>query len=252
MGEEFVSGEGCADDLFESEKVAIVRNLARLRGEIAAAGGGAVRLLAATKTRSAQVINFAARECGLTLIGENRVQELLAKYDSLDRGAMEIRFIGRLQSNKVKYIIDKVSMVESLDSLSLARELDRQAERVGRTIDCLVEVNCGHEEAKGGVPPEMAAQFLTSLSSFPHIAVRGLMTIGPRCAREEDYRVGFSRTRALFDELSGKLVRGEIALPGASMEILSMGMSDSYLPAIACGATEVRVGSGIFGAREPG
>ena len=198
---------------------------------------GKVSLLAATKTQSADDINYLIG-CGVKIIGENRVNELLEKYDSYDKSA-EVHFIGTLQKNKVKYIIDKVSLIHSLDSISLAEEIDKRAKKIGKIMDVLIEVNSGREESKGGIMPEDVASFYSDLARLENVRVRGLMTMAPR-GTEEEYMACFGLTKKLFDELFG-------TDPSA---ILSMGMSESYEYAIRAGATLVRVGSKIFGERK--
>ena len=173
-------------------KQTVADNLADIRKRIAEAEkrspiGSGVTLLAATKTVPADVINYAVGELGITDIGENRVQELLDKYDALDRDKMNIHFIGKLQTNKVKYIVDKVCMIHSVDSLKLAAEIDKRASAIGRVMDVLVEINVGYEENKSGIPPEQAEEFLEQISGFSSLNVRGLMTIAPICEKKSDY-----------------------------------------------------------------
>ena len=214
-------------------------NISLIRGEIALlAPDRKVTLLGASKTVPPEVINIAARECGLTDIGENRVQELIEKYPSLDRERINIHFIGRLQLNKVKYLIGKVSLIHSVDSLPLAREIDRRSGAAGLRTDILIEINSGNESEKGGIEPTRTREFLESLAEFRNIRIRGLMTIAPACADPEDYKPFFSLTKSLFDEF----FCGE-------NDILSMGMSDSYRQALRCGSNLIRVGSAIFGKR---
>ena len=198
---------------------------------------GAVSLLAATKMQSAEDINYLISK-GVKIIGENRVNELLEKYDYYDKSA-ELHFIGTLQKNKVKYIIDKVSLIHSLDSFSLAEEISKRAIKIGKVMDVLVEINSGREESKGGILPEDLGAFLDSLKSLEGVRVRGLMTMAPKCENREDYFKYFSLTKELFDTYFGD----------KEDAILSMGMSESYEEAIICGATLVRVGSKIFGRR---
>ncbi len=198
---------------------------------------GKVSLLAATKMQNADDINYLI-SCGVKIIGENRVNELLEKYDSYDKSA-ELHFIGTLQKNKVKYIIDKVSLIHSLDSISLAEEIDKRAKKIGKVMDVLIEVNSGREENKGGIMPENVADFYKELKQFENIRVRGLMTMAPKCSGEE-YMAYFGNTKSLFDSL----------FEGDKDAILSMGMSESYEYAIKAGATLVRVGSKIFGERK--
>ncbi|MBQ8546441.1 MAG: tRNA (adenosine(37)-N6)-dimethylallyltransferase MiaA [Clostridia bacterium] len=199
---------------------------------------GRVSLLAATKMQCATDINYLISQ-GVKIIGENRVNELLEKYDSYDKSA-ELHFIGTLQKNKVKYIIDKVSLIHSLDSYALAEEIDKRAKKINKTMDVLIEVNSGREENKGGIMPESVSEFLGEVSRLENVRVRGLMTMAPKCQSGEEYLKYFSETKELFDKLFG----------GVDDAILSMGMSESYEYAIMAGATIVRVGSKIFGERK--
>lgn len=212
---------------------------------ITAALPAGVRLLGASKTVGAEYINFAA-ECGLTLIGENRVNELLEKYDSLNKEALEIHFIGALQSNKVKYIIDKVSMIHSVDRLSLAEEIDRRAREIGRVMPVLVEVNIGGEASKSGVEPEKTLEFIEKISAFKGISVRGLMTIPPKTEDKNKNIEFYKKINQIFIDISKKNV------DNVSMSILSAGMSGDWREAVACGSNLIRVGSGIFGERHYG
>ncbi|MBQ4585447.1 MAG: tRNA (adenosine(37)-N6)-dimethylallyltransferase MiaA [Clostridia bacterium] len=197
---------------------------------------GRVTLLAATKMQNAEDINYLI-SLGCFCIGENRVNELLEKYDQYDKSA-ELHFIGTLQKNKVKYIIDKVSLIHSVDSLSLLEEINKRAEKIGRVVNVLIEVNSGREEAKGGILPEDVAEFCQRAREYKSVCVRGLMTMAPKCQTKEEYLYYFGIVKQLFDELFDKDA------------ILSMGMSDSYEYAIEAGATMVRVGSKIFGERK--
>ena len=205
--------------------------------------GNEVTLLAATKTVPASVVNYVTHELGIKHIGEHRVQELLDKYDDLDLEGVELHFIGKLQTNKVKYIIDKVDMIHSLDSIKLAKEIDTRAAKIGKVMDVLVEINSGREENKSGVFPEDVVSFLEQLKDFKNIKVRGLMTIAPVCAEKEDYRKYFRETYSIFlDNLTNKL-------HNINMDFLSMGMTDSFEVAIEEGSSIVRIGSAIFGSR---
>ena len=226
----------------------VEKNLIQIRKNIeeAAKASGRtaedVKLLCATKTVDADTINFAISK-GVKYIGENRVQELLEKYDAIDKENVEIHFIGRLQTNKVKYIIDKVSMIESLDSVKLAREIDKHAKRIGKVMDVLVEVNIGREEQKGGVMPEDLEEFIREISTFEGIKVRGLMTIAPKSDDKTKIFKYFCETYQYFIDISQKNVHN------ISMEILSMGMSSSFEEAIRAGSTEIRLGTTLFGER---
>lgn len=200
-------------------------------------------LLAAIKTRTDEQIRR-AYECGVRYFGENRVQELLAHYECVRAlpGA-RLHMIGNLQTNKVKYIIDKVDMIESLGSLSLAAEIEKRAAKCGVVMPVLVEVNIGREAQKGGVMPEELADFLRELAKMEHILPRGLMTIAPVCEKEEDYAPYFSEMVHLRDTVFAK------QFPGEEKPLLSMGMSGNYAQALRFGSDFVRIGTGIFGPR---
>jgi pyridoxal phosphate enzyme (YggS family) len=205
-----------------------------------------VELIAAVKYATAEEIEFLHRECGLCHVGENRVQQLLEHYEALPcRDEMKIHFIGSLQKNKVKYIIDKVCLIHSLDSLSLAAEIEKQAAKRGITMDVLVEINSGKEESKGGVMPEDAAEFCLALSEFPHVRLRGFMTMAPKCEKKEEYFNYFQETSQLVLDI------WQEKLHNIYKPVLSMGMSASVIPAIEAGADCVRVGSAIFGRTTP-
>lgn len=226
------------------------QNFARVRENLTGAAamspnGKPPLLIAATKTVPVEVINFAASELRLTDIGENRVQELLEKYDRLDP-SLRVHFIGGLQCNKVKYIIDKVAMIHSVDSVRLAEEISRRAVERGIVMDVLAEVNIGRESSKGGVSPEEASEFAARIADLPGIFVRGIMTMAPKCDEKTDYRKYFEETYRIFVDFLRKR-RHNIIEP-----VLSMGMSDSYTAAAEVGATAVRVGSALFGQRTVG
>jgi pyridoxal phosphate enzyme (YggS family) len=203
---------------------------------------GDVRLVVAAKYATAEEICALARYRGLDVIGENRVDTLLEHYEGLEHpDEMEIHFIGHLQRNKVKYIIDKVDLIHSLDSLALAEELERAAAKRDITVRVLVEINIGREESKNGVMPEDAESFCESLSAFPHIKLCGFMTMAPKSTNFDEYRNYFQETYQLVLDIWTK------KLHNIYSPILSMGMSDSFEAAIAAGATHVRVGSSVFG-----
>ena len=215
----------------------------RLRDACIAAGREPERVLLTAAIKSAEVeeILHMHRKQGISVVGENRVQQLLERYEPLHNAGISFHFIGTLQTNKVKYIIDKVDMIQSLDSERLAREIERQAARIDRTVDVLIEINSGHEESKSGIAPEAAADFarLVTGGDFPHLRLRGFMTMAPRSTDEEYHRY-FSNTRTLCEEIWRTLPMG-----GEDM-VLSMGMSESYAVAAAEGATLVRVGRTLF------
>ena len=212
-------------------------------------GGRDVKLLAVTKTVPVDVINYAIDELGITAIGENRVQELLQKYEHLHTpkgGKLDIHLIGSLQTNKVKYIIDKVDMIESVDSVKLAAEIDKQAKKHSLVMDILVELNIGREEQKGGIMPEDLESFLDEISVFSSIRLRGLMTIAPKCEEKSDYFKFFEKTYQYFIDISQKKRHN---IEGEFFNVLSMGMSNSFTEALRAGSTEVRLGSVLFGER---
>lgn len=222
----------------------ISENLKRIRFDIEEAKAkyrkqdDIVRLMAVTKTVPYQRVNLAAGE-GVTLLGENRVQEYLEKKDFYDKSA-EVHFIGHLQSNKVKYIIDSVKMIHSVDSAKLASEIDRQAAKAGVVMDVLLEVNIGGEDTKSGVSPEGLRELVYETGDMKNIRLKGLMTIPPPGESEKS----FYEMSGLFSDLKSE------HFENADMEILSMGMSADYALAVKYGSNIVRIGSGIFGARK--
>ncbi len=209
----------------------------KLRAEIPAG----VMIEAAAKTRSPEEISQAVA-AGIDIIGENYVQELLAVRDRV-QGNPAWHFIGHLQTNKVKKIVGLVDMIETVDSLKLAEEIEKRAGPLGKVIKVLIEVNSGREEQKAGVFPEAAAGLIEEIARLPHLSVRGLMTMGPLAGDPEEARPYFRATRELFEKLKASPV------PGAEMEVLSMGMTNSYRVAVSEGANLVRIGTGIFGPR---
>lgn len=224
----------------------IDKNLSRVKADLKAAceAGGydpdGVILMAAIKSADVGEINYLHKTLGVRYVGENRVQQLLERYDLLEREGLSIHFIGTLQTNKVKYIIDKVDMIQSLDSEKLAREIEKQAAKAGRVMDVLIEINSGSEISKSGITPEETEAFARRVVSgdYPHIRLRGFMTMAPK-STDEEYRAIFGRTRALCDGIWERLGYTEPM-------VMSMGMSESYIPAAACGSTMVRVGRGLF------
>lgn len=227
----------------------IADNIRKVREKIAQSAENSgrnpneIELMAVTKTMPAQAIS-AAFDCGVTLFGENRVQELVEKYPKLDMTGRTAHIIGHLQSNKVKYIIDKVDMIQSLDNPKLAKEIDRQAEKAGKVMKVLVEVNIGCEPSKSGVFPENLDEFIESLKQYKNLKVCGLMTIPPFNEDKEKTRPYFAQIRKLFIDIAGK------KSDNIDMKILSMGMSSDFDIAIEEGATIVRVGTSIFGKRK--
>ena len=200
-----------------------------------------ILLCAVTKNHTAEEINEAIA-AGVTDIGENRVQEILEKYDKVKK--VNWHMIGHLQTNKVKYIIDKVCMIHSVDSLHLAEEIDRRAAEHQRKMDILVEVNAAEDEAKFGVDVGQASALVRDiLDHCPHVCVRGLMTIAPFAENPETVRPYFREMKKLYDTLS------EISHERLDFRYLSMGMSNDRIIAVEEGSTIIRVGTAIFGAR---
>ena len=201
-----------------------------------------ITFLAATKTVDAATINHAI-SLGLDHIGENRVQELLAKYEEYDLENCSLQFIGHLQSNKVRQIVGKVDLIQSVDSFKLANEISAQSLKRNVHTDLLVEVNIGREENKSGVFEENLEELLCQIAELDGISVQGLMTIPPICDNKQKISQYFNKMHRLFIDISQK------KLDNINMHILSMGMSDDYYEAILEGATMVRIGSALFGAR---
>ncbi len=200
-----------------------------------------VRLLGATKTVPSEKIKK-FYHCGLKLYGENRVQEFVKKYEDLRDLDIEWHFIGRLQSNKVKYILGKVTLIHSLDRESLLEELEKRAGRLGIVQECLVEVNLGGEGTKGGLVPQEVLPFLERVFQCTHVRVNGLMAIPPYSQIPERSRPYFEKLRNLRDSLESAL--------GIKLSELSMGMSSDFEVAIEEGATIVRLGTVLFGERD--
>ena len=201
-----------------------------------------ITFLAATKTVDAPTINHAI-SLGLRYIGENRVQELLSKYEDYDLDHASLQFIGHLQTNKVRQIVGKVDLIQSVDSVKLAKEISRCSLKQGISTDILLEVNIGREENKSGVLPEALPELLDEIKDIPAIKVRGLMAIPPICENAQENCKFFDNMRHIFLDIGSKNI------DNISMEVLSMGMSDDYAEAIRCGANMVRVGSALFGKR---
>ncbi len=201
-----------------------------------------VRFMAVTKTVDPVYINHAI-DCGIDLIGENKVQEFLGKKDDLKLEKVEKHLIGHLQSNKVRKIITEVDMIQSVDSVSLAKEIERQAEKNNMTANVLIEVNVGGEDSKTGMDKSLFLESFTEIAEMKHIYIRGLMTIPPICENNVELTKFFNEMYNMFIDIKAK------KLDNVSMDILSMGMSGDFEEAILCGSNLVRVGSAIFGPR---
>ncbi len=200
-----------------------------------------IRFMAVTKTVAPEIVNHAV-SLGIDLLGENRVQEYLDKRDKYS--SCEVHFIGGLQTNKVKYIIDKVSMIHSVDSIRLAEEISKRAVSAERIMDILLEVNIGGEESKGGITPEQLFELAAQAGELPNIRIRGLMTIPPIDKNGSSERY-FEQMQRLYNDLCGKFMGSK----GFSVDTLSMGMSGDFSTAIKYGSTIVRIGSLLFGYR---
>lgn len=199
-----------------------------------------VEIIAVTKTRSVQEINDAVA-LGIKTIGENRVQELLEKYEGLEPG-VSVHLIGQLQTNKVKYIIGKVDMIHSLDRTSLAQQIDKMVQKAGREpMQVLVEVNIGKEPTKSGVLPDKLSEYLDSLQNFRYIKPVGLMTVAPAQASELELERYFAQMYQLLEQGKERF--------GSDFTQLSMGMSHDYEAAVRQGATMIRIGTALFGQR---
>lgn len=202
-----------------------------------------VRLMAVTKTVESVYINKVL-DLGADLIGENRVQEYLGKKDELHLDNVEKHLIGHLQTNKVKQIVGEVDMIESVDSVKLATEINRVSKNKGLITNILVEVNVGKEDSKSGIYIEQLEELLNEIALMNNIKVKGLMTIPPICDSEKEVSQYFSTMYQSFIDIRDKKI------DNIDMEILSMGMSGDFEAAIANGSNIVRVGSSIFGARK--
>ena len=221
----------------------IKNNLEQVQKELAAAAlrDPPCRILAAVKYAAPGEI-AALLDAGVTDVGENRVQQLLENAPLYAARDVRVHFIGTLQTNKVKYIADKVDMIHSLDSEKLAREIEKRAAAVGRVIDVLVEINVAREQAKTGVMPECAEALCRTVLTLPHLRLCGFMTMGPVFDSEDAYRAYFKQTVALGNDLWRALL-----LDGKPL--YSMGMSQSFSAAVKEGADFVRVGRRLFAGR---
>ena len=201
-----------------------------------------ITLVAATKMNDAERVQ-AAIEAGIRVCGENRVQELQEKYEQNAYDGADLQFIGTLQTNKVKYLVGVVDLIESVDRPELLECIEKQAEKVGVVQNILFEVNIGAEESKSGFTPAEAAALAARMADFPHVALKGLMAIPPVSEFPGENCRYFAEMRNLFVDIRAK------KYDNVSMECLSMGMSDDFTDAIAEGSTMVRIGTAIFGKR---
>ncbi len=200
-----------------------------------------VELVAAAKARMPEEI-FEAVQSGVKIIGENYIQEAERAYEVVGN-KVKWHFIGRLQKNKVKKAVKIFDVIETVDSVEIAWEIDKRCEQIGRVMPILVEINSGEEEQKAGVFPKDAEQLIREISGLKNTKVMGLMTMGPRFGNPEDSRPYFIKTREIFDKVK------RLCLPNVEMKYLSMGMTNSYKVAIEEGANIVRIGTKLFGER---
>ena len=230
--------------------MSIRENIAEIRRRIDEAAretgrtGADITLVGASKMNDAAACQEAIA-AGIDVLGENRVQEMVAKLAENAYDGAPLHFIGHLQRNKVKYLVGRVDLIESIDSLALLQEVQRLAEKRGVTQDILLEVSAAGEESKGGLPMTEVYSVAEAALGLPNVRVRGLMTIPPVCADPRESRPYFEKVRALSVDINEKLFHNEL-------EYLSMGMSGDFEEAIRAGATMVRVGTAIFGARNYG
>lgn len=224
------------------ENLKVIRNRINEAAVKSGRSENAVRFMAVTKTVDPVYINHAIK-CGIDLIGENKVQEFLGKKDALNLDGVEKHLIGHLQSNKVRKIITEVDMIQSVDSVSLAKEIERQAEKNNMTANVLLEVNVGDEENKTGMDKSLFLESFAEIAEMKHIHIRGLMTIPPICENKSELTKFFDEMYYMFIDIKAKKI------DNVSMDILSMGMSGDFEEAILCGSDLVRVGSAIFGPR---
>ncbi len=226
-------------EVFDENFKIITQNIARA-AERSGRKPQDITLLAATKTVDISVINHAI-ESGIKYIGENRVQEFLSKFD----GYLPVHrhFIGHLQTNKVKDIINRVELIHSVDSYRLAEEISRQAQKNEKHMDILLEINIGNEQSKSGFAYDEALTAAEKISKLGGVQIKGLMAIPPVCENSSQNRPYFAKMRKLFIDIGAKKI------DNSSMDILSMGMSDDYEVAIEEGANTVRIGTALFGRR---
>lgn len=232
----------------ETQFSVIDENYARITDKLAEAAVKSGRkpqditFMAVTKTVQPALINHAL-SLGIDLIGENKVQELLSKLDFLEPADVNKHIIGHLQSNKVRKIISTVSMIQSLDSISLADEISLRASNAGVTMDVLLEVNIGSEISKTGFELDSVLQSAAEIAEKDNIRIRGLMAVPPVCETETEVRGYFEKMNRLFNDLKDTLKNRYVP------DVLSLGMSSDYVPAVLEGSTMVRIGSALFGDR---
>ncbi|MBQ9927783.1 MAG: YggS family pyridoxal phosphate-dependent enzyme [Lachnospiraceae bacterium] len=225
-----------------AQNISNVKKIMNLAAEKAGRNTEDITLISVSKTKPVSML-LEAYEAGSRDFGENKVQELIDKYEVMPQ---DIRWhmIGHLQRNKVKYIVGKVALIHSVDSLKLAEEISKEALKKEVTVSVLIEVNVAGEESKYGVSPQEAEELIRQIAILPGIKIEGLMTIAPYVDNSEDNRQYFAKLRQLLVDINSKNI------DNVNMNVLSMGMTGDYAVAIEEGATYVRVGTGIFGDRQ--
>ena len=227
------------------ERIRMVRERIAQAAREAGRDPADITLVAATKVQTSETIR-AAIAAGITVCGENRVQELTAHLDDYAYDGARVHFIGHLQTNKVRFVVGRVDLIESVDSPRLLEAVDRQAARLGLVQDILLEVNIAREESKGGCLPEDLSALARQAQALEHVRLRGVMSIPPVAAFPGENRGFFAQTRQLFVDIRNKMGDND-----SDINCLSMGMSGDYEDAVREGATLVRVGTALFGPRPP-
>ncbi len=228
-----------------AENVAAVKENMRQAALAAGRNPEEITLVAATKVQTSETIRNAIK-AGITVCGENRVQELVAHLEDNAYEGAKVHFIGHLQTNKVKFVVGKVDMIESIDSIRLMDAVEKQAAKVDVIQDILLEVNIGDEESKGGAAIDEVMVLAQHAMECPHLRLRGIMCIPPAASTDEENRGFFKETYQLFVDMKEKLGDNN-----PNIDCISMGMSGDYPLAIEGGSTMVRVGTALFGARPP-
>ena len=227
------------------ERIRMVRERIAQAAREAGRDPADITLEAATKVQTSETIR-AAIAAGITVCGENRVQELTAHLDDYAYDGARVHFIGHLQTNKVRFVVGRVDLIESVDSLRLLEAVERQADKLGLVQEILVEVNIAREESKGGCLPEDLSALAQQAQALEHVRLRGIMSIPPVAAFPGENRGFFAQTRQLFVDIRNKMGDND-----SDINCLSMGMSGDYEDAVREGATLVRVGTALFGPRPP-
>lgn len=231
--------------------MSIAQNVARIRAQIDAAAlacgrdPGTIQLCAATKMNDAEAVRQAIA-AGVSCCGENRVQELTRKLGENAYDGVPVHFIGVLQTNKVRQVVGRVALIQSVDRIALLEAIEKEAAKKGLIQDILLEINIGREVSKSGFLPEELEDALSKMTQFPHVRVKGLMAIPPISHFEGENQRFFKEIYQISVDITAK------KYDNVSMDCLSMGMSDDFIDAIGCGSTMVRVGTAIFGARNYG